>query len=43
VGDQHLGLHWANAINDAGQVVGFGVWKSDGREVGFLLTPTGTR
>ncbi|HEV2751991.1 MAG TPA: hypothetical protein VGV12_15825 [Gemmatimonadales bacterium] len=44
VGDRQLGLHWANAINDAGQIVGFGVWKSDPtREVGFLLTPTGTR
>lgn len=43
VGDPHLGLHWANAINDAGQIVGFGIWKSDAREVGFLLTPTGTR
>lgn len=42
VADRQLGLHWANAINDAGQIVGFGVWKSDGREVGFLLTPTGT-
>jgi len=44
VGDRQLGLHWANAINDAGQIVGFGVWKSDPtREVGFLLTPTGIR
>jgi probable HAF family extracellular repeat protein len=44
VGNPRLGLHWANAINDAGQIVGFGVWKSDPtREVGFLLTPTGTR
>ena len=44
VGNPQLGLHWANAINDAGQIVGFGVWKSDPtREVAFLLTPTGTR
>ena len=43
VGDPRLGLHWANAINDAGQIVGFGVWKSDPtRQVAFLLTPTGT-
>ena len=43
VADPKLGLHWANAINDAGQIVGFGIWKSDGREVAFLLTPNGTR
>ena len=44
VGDPRLGLHWANAVNDADQIVGFGVWKSDPtREVAFLLTPTGTR
>jgi probable HAF family extracellular repeat protein len=42
VGDPRVCLNWANAINDAGQIVGVGAWKSDGREFGFLLTPTGT-
>jgi len=42
VADPRLCLNWANAINDTGQIVGVGAWKSDGREFGFLLTPTGT-
>jgi probable HAF family extracellular repeat protein len=43
VGDPRLNLDLANAINDVGQIVGVGAWKSDGREFGFLLTPIGTR
>ena len=41
VGDQRVCLNWANAINDAGWIVGVGARKSDAREFGFLLTPTG--
>jgi probable HAF family extracellular repeat protein len=43
MGDSRLSLDWATAINDAGQIVGVGAWKSDAREFGFLLTPTGSR
>jgi probable HAF family extracellular repeat protein len=42
VGDPRVCLNWVNAINDAGQMVGVGAWKSDAREFGFRLTPTGS-
>jgi probable HAF family extracellular repeat protein len=43
VGDPQVTLSWANAINDAGQIVGRAAWRSTGREIGFLLTPNVSR